>query len=107
MSKEPPVCKQSWLNNLSHKDWLFDGSPIHGKDMLDKWARLDWSRAWLDMGPSIAGNVGPYWHVPLKGPDGTTHRLYPKILKTKWLHLIRRAIEESVTRERMRFFDIR
>jgi hypothetical protein len=27
---------------------------------------LDWENAWVDLGPSTAGNQGPYWHVPLK-----------------------------------------
>ena len=78
-----------WLEGLSCRDFLFDGG---GPCTAEMWQRLDWSKAYVDMGPSPAGNLGPYWHVPRD--DGTIHRLYPKILKTKWLLLIRQAIEE-------------
>jgi hypothetical protein len=52
------------------------------------WATLDWSRAYVDAGPSPAGNPGPYikvpWHHP-SDPDTwdveTEQRLYPKSLK--------------------------
>lgn len=92
-----------WYDGLTHKDWLFDGAPICGRVMLARFANLDWSKAWVDMGPSIAGNYGPYWHVPLRETiiDGdlydagdTVHRLYPKVLQSRWLPLIRRACEE-------------
>jgi hypothetical protein len=95
---------QIWRDGLSHKDWLFDGRPIRGRIMLALWNNLDWSKAWIDLGPSIAGNPGPYWHVPLKETvvDGvlyahgdTVHRLYPKILQTKWGMLILHACYES------------
>lgn len=100
-----------WLKGLTHKDWLFDGSPIRGRVMLARFANLDWSKAWVDMGPSIAGNPGPYWHVPLKRTvidgqlydDGdTVHRLYPKVLTTKWLPLIQQACKEMAHRARVR-----
>jgi hypothetical protein len=84
-----------WLEGLTHKDFLFDGV----KCTEEIWAELDWSRAYVDMGPSPAGNVGPYWHVPRPYED-TVHRLYPKVLKSKWLLLIRRAVEESIERDR-------
>ena len=81
-----------WLRGLTHKDWLFDGDPIRKGDK--RFDDLDWSKAWMDMGPSPAGNLGPYWHVPRKVAE-TTHRLYPKVLKTKWLLVIRRAVVEG------------
>ena len=84
-----------WLEGLTHKDFLFDGTPCNE----ETWAELDWSRAYVDMGPSPAGNVGPYWHVPRPRGD-TVHRLYPKVLKSKWLLLIRRAIEEAIEADR-------
>lgn len=99
-----------WLDGLTHKDWLFDGSPVRGKIMEAKFANLDWGKAWVDMGPSIAGNLGPYWHVPLKETiiDGdlydlgdTVHRLYPKLLTTKWLWVVRQAVEECTKRATM------
>lgn len=93
-----------WRNELSHKDWLFDGSPIRGRVMMEKFKNLDWANAWMDLGPSVAGNLGPYWHVPLKETviDGevyafgdTVHRLYPKVLKSKWALLILHACYEA------------
>ena len=92
-----------WFEGLTHKDWLFDGCPIRGRIMIARFANLDWSNAWVDLGPSIAGNLGPYWHVPLRETiiDGelydlgdTVHRLYPKVLLSKWLPLIRQACDE-------------
>jgi hypothetical protein len=95
-----------WRDGLSHKDWLFDGHPIRGRVMLARFNNLDWSKAWVDLGPSIAGNPGPYWHVPLKETwidgelydDGdTVHRLYPKVLQSKWAMLILHACYQSRT----------
>lgn len=81
----------AWLEGLTHKDFLFNGT----KCSPEMWTELDWTRAYMDMGPSPAGNVGPYWHVP-RPSDDTRHRLYPKVLRSKWLLLIRRAVEEAV-----------
>lgn len=100
---------QHWRDDLSHKDWLFDGHPIRGDVMLARFNNLDWESAWIDLGPSIAGNLGPYWHVPLKETviDGkrydlgdTVHRLYPKVLQTKWGLLVLHACNEVLARER-------
>ena len=82
-----------WREGLSHRDWLLDGSPIRGPVMLARFANLDWAKAWIDLGPSIAGNLGPYWHVPLQEGD-TVHRLYPKVLQSKWVLLILHACHE-------------
>ena len=96
-----------WRDGLSPKDWLFDGSPVRGKVMEARFANLDWDNAWIDLGPSIAGNPGPYWHVPLKETwiDGdlydcgdTVHRLYPKVLQTKWAMLILHACYQCEAR---------
>lgn len=93
----------TWRDGLSHKDWLFDGYPIRGRVMLARFNNLDWDKAWVDLGPSIAGNLGPYWHVPLKETviDGelydcgdTVHRLYPKVLQSRWALLILHACNE-------------
>jgi hypothetical protein len=93
-----------WRDGLTHKDWLFDGSPIRGAIMLAMFDNLDWSKAWIDFGPSIAGNLGPYWHVPLKETwvhgelyacGETVHRLYPKVLQSKWAMLILHACNEA------------
>ena len=91
------LARPDWLSGLTHRDFLFDG--YRCSEAI--WGRLDWSRAYVDMGPSVAGNLGPYWHVPLPDenyPDDpnseTAHRLYPRVLITKWLPLIRQAVEE-------------
>lgn len=42
------------------------------------WDLLDFAKAWVDPGPSPAGNVGPYLKVPTKDGD-SVHRLYPRI----------------------------
>jgi hypothetical protein len=89
-----PPSKASWMEHLTHKDWLLDGAPIRGSNMLAMWEGLDWSKAYCDMGPSVAGNPGPYWHVPYPAEE-TVHRLYPKVLATKWLPLIRQAVAEE------------
>lgn len=91
--------RPAWLDGLTHKDFMFDGQAIRGEVMLARWNALDWWKAYVDMGPSIAGNPGPYWHVPLP-EDETVHRLYPRLLLTKWLLLVRRACEESQGRGR-------
>jgi len=39
--------------------------------------KFDWSTAYVDQGPSPAGNPGPYLHADLIGGD-TTHRIYPR-----------------------------
>lgn len=102
--KRAEAVAKVWRQDLTHKDWLFDGSPIRGRVMLAKWENLDWENAWIDLGPSVAGNLGPYWHVPLKETviDGevyacgeTIHRLYPKVLQSKWAMLILHACNET------------
>jgi hypothetical protein len=82
-----------WLDGLTHKDWLFNG----GRCSAEQWAQLDWSEAWMDTGPSPAGNSGPYWHVPDLEGD-CQHRLYPKVLQSKWAWVIRQAIKEAVAK---------
>lgn len=53
---------------------LIDGHPT-GKAA---WATLNWRDAWVDYGPSPAGNPGPYWHV--QNIDGLRgHRVYPRV----------------------------
>lgn len=79
-----------WLRGLTRKDWLFDG----GSCSEEQWAGLDWSTAWMDCGPSITGNPGPYWHVMDKDGD-CQHRLYPKVLQSKWLLVIQQALREA------------
>lgn len=93
-----------WRDGLTHKDWLFDGHLIRGRVMIERFNNLDWPNAWVDLGPSVTGNEGPYWHVPLKETiiDGelydcgdTVHRLYPKVILGKWGPLILQACLET------------
>lgn len=79
-----------WLRGTTCKDWLFDG----GRCSPEQWAALDWTKAYVDLGPSPAGNLGPYWHVPHVDGD-TVHRLYPKLLKTKWANVAHQAATEA------------
>ena len=87
------MTKTDWIGGP--ENWLWDGYAIKGH-LLDKWPLLDWANSYVDMGPSPAGNLGPYWHVPLPSED-TVHRLYPKVLKTKWLEIIRQAVLQCGT----------
>ncbi|WP_395351021.1 hypothetical protein [Variovorax sp. UC122_21] len=48
------------------------------------WADLDFDAAWVDAGPSPAGNDGPYLKVPRRS-DGSVHRVYATIAVGDWL----------------------
>ncbi len=78
-----------WLKGLTRKDWYHNG---HACSQA-QWDALDWSKAYVDMGPSPMGNLGPYWHVP-NIEDECVARLYPKLLATKWVWVVRQAIIE-------------
>lgn len=52
---------------------LLDGGPWPRGHRAQSWA---WDRAWVDPGPSPAGNAGPYLKVP-RDDDETVHRVYP------------------------------
>ena len=60
---------------VSALNCLFDGHP--NPKSFYQWAGLDWSNAWVDKGPSPAGNPGPYFKVPYP-PEETIHRIYPR-----------------------------
>lgn len=86
--------EKPWYADLEMKDWLYDGNRM-GPRWRDAWKALDWSTARMDMGPSPAGNPGPYWHVTDKDGD-CTHRLYPKLLHNPaHLIIVRQAVEEA------------
>lgn len=60
---------------------LFDGGPWTALHKAQTW---DWDGAWVDDGPSPAGNPGPYLKLPwMAGDDewfgGTVHRIYPRV----------------------------
>ena len=65
---------------LTPSNTYFNGSPWQKWTKAQVW---DWNKAWVDQGPSPAGNPGPYLHLPWKDGDdqweGTSHRIYPKI----------------------------
>jgi hypothetical protein len=60
---------------------LFDGEPWRRNTKAQTW---DWAKAWVEGGPSPAGNPGPYLKLPwLSGDEdpweGSVHRIYPRI----------------------------
>ena len=55
---------------------LFNGGPFS----KGVWGRLDFATAWVDPGPSPAGNAGPYLKVPMDDGD-STQRIYPRVLR--------------------------
>ena len=68
------------MNRPHSRGWYVDGRPVRGKALLDMWYELDFSEAWVDEGPSPAGNPGPYLKVPrVSKEDGEryVHRVYP------------------------------
>jgi hypothetical protein len=63
---------------VTARNSLLDGAPIGRKGAVREiWDGLDWSQAWIDPGPSPAGNPGPYFKVPCPA-QGTVHRVYPR-----------------------------
>lgn len=56
------------------KNTLIDGRGW----MRGEFDQFDWKAAWLDKGPSPAGNEGPYLKVPHLNGD-TVHRVYPRV----------------------------
>lgn len=88
-----------WMAHTSPRDWLLDGR----RCPPDVWDDLDWQAAYVDAGPSPAGNPGPYWHVPRIGGDdpGVWHRLYPK-LPARWWPVMAQAMRE-MAREHPRY----
>lgn len=72
--------------------------PIAQNSLVNGWgvrrfeAGYDWSRAFVDRGPSPAGNAGPYLHVPRLVEGGTdpaldevVERIYPRVQVGDWL----------------------
>lgn len=50
---------------------------IVGDGPRKEWDKFDFDNAWVDPGPSPAGNLGPYLKVPFPA-HGTVHRIYPR-----------------------------
>ena len=55
---------------------LVDGT---GEGIRKLWPQLHLESAWVDPGPSPAGNPGPYLKADVVLPGDTTHRIYPRI----------------------------
>ena len=74
--------KTQTRRTLGTGNTLFDGGPWTALHKRQVW---DWEGAWVDDGPSPAGNPGPYLKLPWKGgdddrfEDGMVHRIYPVI----------------------------
>lgn len=71
---------QADMKTKTRRSVVWSNSYVDGqvkKFWREHWHELDFSRAWLDNGPSPAGNPGPYLHVPFP-PDGTILRIYPQ-----------------------------
>jgi len=65
---------------VSPKNSLVNGSPPcmrSDPEIICAWPNLDFSKAWVDRGPSPAGNPGPYLKVP--GGDDSAHRVYSRV----------------------------
>lgn len=55
--------RDGWAWPTEPRDWTFEAH--------------DWASAYVDAGPSPAGNAGPYLKVPLPTEE-TIHRVYPR-----------------------------
>lgn len=71
---------------------LVNGSPSRKED----WPRLDFNDAFVDAGPSPAGNPGPYLKVA-RPDDGTRHRVYPRVQPGDSLWVRERCWVDKVT----------
>ena len=58
------------------------------------WSQLQFDKAWIDPGPSPAGNPGPYLKVP-HAANGTVHRVYSRVQvgDRLWIREACRAVE--------------
>lgn len=59
---------------LTRRNTLFEGGPWPKRI---EWDAMDWKTAFVDPGPSPAGNEGPYLKAEFSG-EGTRHRVYPR-----------------------------
>ena len=78
----------------------FDGGSVN-KTIKAAWKDFDWANAYVDPGPSPAGNVGPYLKVPYPKED-TVHRIYPRYavgdklwVKETWARTMATAYRQS------------
>lgn len=64
-------------NSLVDGHGLSSRSQFMGVPAEQFWKALDWENAWVDGGPSPAGNSGPYLKVPYP-PEDSVHRIYSR-----------------------------
>lgn len=69
-------CKTQVRLPITRRNSLFDGH----QDTPWPVGVYAWDKAWVDQGPSPAGNPGPYLKLPCIAPEGDrpVHRIYPK-----------------------------
>ncbi len=73
------------LKTETRRPIAWSNSLVNGEGFPKRlWVGLDFDRAWVDPGPSPAGNEGPYLKVPFQHPDDSTdgglvYRVYPRI----------------------------
>jgi hypothetical protein len=78
--------KTQTRRQVTQRNTLFDGRDARWTNWLHESA-FKWADAWVDPGPSPAGNPGPYLKLPVIGlacdpeypQEETVHRIYPRI----------------------------
>jgi len=65
-----------------------------GYPLKEFWGLLDWESAYVDQGPSPAGNTGQYLHVPFP-KEGTVHRIYPDYPREGDVFYVKQALTDS------------
>jgi hypothetical protein len=73
--------KTQTRREMTCKNTLFNGRKWTIDAKVQRWA---WDKAWVDGGPSPAGNSGPYLKLPWAAGDAdpwedTVHRIYPRV----------------------------
>lgn len=79
-AQQPGTGKTQTRRLLTPDNTFFNGRHWTKGLKAQQW---NWEGAWVDPGPSPAGNPGPYLKLPwLAGDDwleGTVHRIYPRV----------------------------
>lgn len=79
-ARQPGAGKTQTRRLLTPDNTYFNGRHWTKALKAQQW---NWDGAWVDPGPSPAGNPGPYLKLPwLAGDDwleGTVHRIYPRV----------------------------
>lgn len=79
-AQQPGAGKTQTRRLLTPANTYFNGRPWTKALKAQQW---NWEGAWVDPGPSPAGNPGPYLKLPWRAGDdwleGTVHRIYPQV----------------------------